>query len=242
MIKQCLIIATIFLLSGDILAQNCTVKVDSLKGQYKGDCKDGKADGQGAAFGTDTYTGEFRKGLPEGLGRYTWSNGDWYEGFWKEGKFEGKGTLSRKAENTSDSLLVLTGFWEKGKFLGLHAKPYYIEMLTNNINDLTIRKLDETKSDINISVRSITGGASILQMPVLPKTLIVDIQLFQGRFEQIITDTVSRITSRYTLQDVKFPFSAIFSFRTPGPALWIEKVKVEFYEKGNWVMRVDINN
>lgn len=242
MIKICVCIVTILLIKGDLLSQNCVVKMDSLKGQYTGDCKSGKADGHGVAFGIDTYSGEFKKGLPEGMGRYTWNNGDWYEGFWKEGKFEGKGTLSRKAENTNDSLLVLTGFWEKGKFLGVHAKPYYVELLTNNINDLTIRRLDNTKSDINISLKSITGGASILEMPVLPKTLLVDIQLFQGRFEQLITDTVSRITSRYTLRDVKFPFTAIFSFRTPGPALWMEKVKVEFYEKGNWIMRVEINN
>src|SRR5664279_1389178 len=75
-------------------AQPCEVNIDSLKGQYSGDCKKGKAEGQGTATGIDSYTGSFKNGYPEGQGKYTWKNGNWYEGEWKKGLYEGQGTLS----------------------------------------------------------------------------------------------------------------------------------------------------
>lgn len=42
--------------------------------------KKGKVYGQEKAFGIDTYVGDFRKGLPDAKGTYTWSNGDKYIG------------------------------------------------------------------------------------------------------------------------------------------------------------------
>lgn len=229
-------------LSVDVLSQTCIVKQDSLQGQYTGGCKKGMADGQGTATGAAIYSGAFKNGYPEGFGKYTWRNGDWYEGFWKEGKYEGKGTLSRKAENTSDSLLILTGYWRAGKYIGIHEKPYAVEQLTNNINDVSVRKLSNKNSDINITVKSITGGASILNRPELPKPAIVDIQILQGRYEQLVADTVSKIANRYSLRKAVFPFVAIFTIHTEGPTLYYEKARVELYEDGNWSIRFDINN
>ncbi|MBK8494067.1 MAG: hypothetical protein IPL50_02955 [Chitinophagaceae bacterium] len=62
----------------------CTVLLDSLKGTYEGECKNGKANGKGKAVGINTYDGEFKNGYPEGKGKYTWSNGDYYYGGWKK--------------------------------------------------------------------------------------------------------------------------------------------------------------
>ena len=72
---------------------DCKVLLDSLKGSYDGDCKSGKASGNGKAVGINSYEGEFKNGLPEGKGKYTWSNGDYYYGSWKKGQKEGKGEL-----------------------------------------------------------------------------------------------------------------------------------------------------
>src|SRR5688572_10292771 len=73
--------------------EDCKVLVDSLKGTYTGECKNGKANGNGKAVGIHTYDGEFKNGLPEGKGKYTWSNGDYYYGSWKKGQKDGKGEL-----------------------------------------------------------------------------------------------------------------------------------------------------
>src|SRR6185503_19686974 len=75
------------------LSQSCEVKVDSLKGQYTGGCRKGLANGNGTATGIDSYTGDFKNGYPEGEGKYTWKNGSTYEGSWKHGLFDGKGTM-----------------------------------------------------------------------------------------------------------------------------------------------------
>ena len=40
------------------------------------------------------YFGETKKGLPNGKGTYSHPNGEKYEGEWKVGEFDGKGTLS----------------------------------------------------------------------------------------------------------------------------------------------------
>ena len=233
---------TILCASGSLLAQNCFVNVDSLKGEYKGGCSNGKAEGKGTAAGADSYTGDFKNGYPDGWGKYNWRNGNWYEGFWRHGRFQGNGTLIKKGDNPADSIIVQKGYWEKGNFLGTHEKNFYVEQLTNNFNDVSVRKVDTIKPEISISVKSITGGASNINRPVLPKPEIVNIQVLEGRFEQMIADTVSRISSRYMLRGVKFPFSAIFTFHTAGPALWVEKAKVELYENGNWNIRFEINN
>ena len=66
---------------------------DSLQGTYKGTCKNGLANGHGTAIGIDSYTGQFLNGYPEGNGKYTWKNGSWYDGAWKKGVDDGKGTL-----------------------------------------------------------------------------------------------------------------------------------------------------
>ncbi|MGC9375584.1 MAG: hypothetical protein ACP5DQ_11160 [Bacteroidales bacterium] len=34
----------------------------------------------------DKYEGKFKNGLPHGSGKYTWSNGDNYDGQFKKGK------------------------------------------------------------------------------------------------------------------------------------------------------------
>ena len=64
------------LLSTAAMAQDCVVSVAALSGKYEGDCKNGKADGNGKAMGEDAYEGAFRSGLPDGKGKYTWKNGD----------------------------------------------------------------------------------------------------------------------------------------------------------------------
>lgn len=224
-----------------VFSQTCTVSVDSLKGTYTGGCKKGLAEGHGTATGAAIYDGNFKNGMPDGFGKYTWRNGDWYEGFWKEGKYEGRGTLGRKAEDPKDSMVLLTGYWKAGNYLGIHEKPYTVDILTNNINDADVRKLNSKKSDISITVKSITGGASILNFPVLPKPAIVDIQVLQGRYEQLVADTLSKIANRYSLRKVVFPFAAIFTIHTEGP-LYYEKARVELFEEGNWSIRFDINN
>ena len=93
---------------------SCRVRLPDLAGSYEGECRRGKAHGQGKAIGRDTYEGKFAKGLPHGHGTYTWANGDYYEGEFVKGAKEGDGKLvfaSVKADS------IQTGRWDNDRFL-----------------------------------------------------------------------------------------------------------------------------
>ena len=95
--------------------KECKVLLPEISGIYEGKCKKGLAHGKGKAVGIDTYEGHFRKGLPNGIGTYTYSNGAKYVGEWIAGQREGEGKYTFKI-NDKDS--IQDGLWEKGKYLG----------------------------------------------------------------------------------------------------------------------------
>lgn len=100
--------------------ESCRVRLPDLAGSYDGECRRGKAHGQGKAIGRDTYEGEFAKGLPHGHGTYTWATGDYYEGEFVKGAKEGEGKMvfaPVKADSVqTDSVQV--GLWKNDLFLG----------------------------------------------------------------------------------------------------------------------------
>ena len=83
----------VFSPAGLIHAQDgCEVLIPELQGSYQGKCKKGLAHGQGRAEGLDSYEGHFTRGLPHGSGKYTWANGEIYEGDWVKGLAQGTDT------------------------------------------------------------------------------------------------------------------------------------------------------
>jgi hypothetical protein len=72
--------------------EGCYVAEPYINGRYVGACDAlQRAHGQGVAQGTDTYKGEFKAGVIDGWGRYTWSNGATFCGEFKGGKMSGLG-------------------------------------------------------------------------------------------------------------------------------------------------------
>jgi len=228
-----------------IFSQSCIVSLDSLKGQYIGDCKKGKANGFGTAIGRDTYTGYFKDGYPDGEGKYTWKNGTWYNGNWKAGLFDGNGTFNKIEVNTPDSATLITGFWQEGKYIGKYQKPFSVVALTNGVSDVSARKIRNSGAEITITVTSTTAGGSSLYKATLPKPQLVKIDLLQGLFQRQADNETSPQTNRYTLRNVTFPFHAVLTFETSGTnpmPLPLEKIKIELSEIGNWYIQVKIDN
>jgi hypothetical protein len=126
----------------------CKVLMESIAGEYEGDCRKGLANGTGKAKGMDSYEGAFRKGYPHGLGTYTWSNGDVFEGNFKKGLKDGDGKLSYGPEQHADS--VLTGFWKDDRYMGLYEHPYKVLSKSGPVNRVVVRKLGETPHHIYI--------------------------------------------------------------------------------------------
>ncbi len=147
-------------------------------------------------------------------------------------------------DNTKpDSVSVLTGFWNKGKYIRSYEKPYIVHSATNNVSDINIRKLNNLEQEITLTIKNITGGASSLSNPQLPKSRLVNIETIEGRFDQEIPDeSSSMVTNRYIFRKVTYPFYAIFSIETTGANRQVEQVAVEFFENSNWFVQISVDN
>jgi len=68
--------------------------------QYKGDVENGEPNGLGVIINTNKgkYVGEWKGGIKQGQGTFTYGKGKWdgekYEGEFKDGVFHGQGTLT----------------------------------------------------------------------------------------------------------------------------------------------------
>lgn len=69
---------------------------------YFGELRDGKKEGYGIDIRNDfIYLGEYKDDLPNGKGKMIFKNADYYDGDWKDGKFEGQGRFVLRATGIS---------------------------------------------------------------------------------------------------------------------------------------------
>lgn len=213
-----------FLFINNIQAQDCKVSAEAIKGTYTGDCKDGKANGKGKSVGTDTYEGEFKNGMPDGYGEYTWSNKEVYKGNFKKGDKDGQGEMKFISKAGKDS--TVTGFWKKNKYIGLYEKPYLVGDKTTKINrvDFSLARNTQQYGVININTYMISGSDA-------PE--ITDITILAGDY---VTKSGSLLgkSAVTRLQQVTFPFRARFRYSNG------EMVDISFNEKAEYEISVGI--
>ena len=129
--------------------ENCKVLVPTLQGQYTGKCKKGLAHGKGVAVGLERFEGQFSQGLPNGTGIWTYTNGSFFTGQFKNGKREGKGVLTLPPTDT-DSLL--TGYWHNDTYVGATVFRPYIITRNYSIERFNINHLNKTGSILDIKL------------------------------------------------------------------------------------------
>jgi len=91
----------------------------------------------------DVYEGNFKNGLQSGYGKYTWANGDVYEGAWLLGVKNGNGKI------VTSKGITQTGKWYKDIYTGdaqATEAPYKI---LSKRNVRTIRISEKTNSATN---------------------------------------------------------------------------------------------
>ncbi|HEY1025773.1 MAG TPA: hypothetical protein VGE26_11455 [Sphingobacteriaceae bacterium] len=213
--------------------EKCQVLVNGISGSYEGDCKKGKADGQGEAKGTDMYKGEFRAGYPDGQGMYLWSNGDNYNGNWIKGKRDGQGTMTIKREGKTDS--VITGFWKKDVYAGKYEKPYFVHHRSNHISRVEVKKGKDNANAITFDVSSTSAGIPQFgRGSISPRKEITEILLSAGSYTEMIHVSSTPKGSVKKLINVTFPFRAKVRFGS-------QEMDLEILEPGTWNTTVAIN-
>lgn len=221
------------LISGTVFSQetNCEVGIPSLKGKYEGECKSGKASGTGKATGEDSYEGDFKNGLPDGNGKYSWKNGDFYDGAWRKGQREGKGLMAYRKPNGKDS--VLNGYWKKDLYKGEYEEPYIIHQngLTAQNVSFTKQKGDNRK-EIRITIETRMAGGEPDITTVRSKRELSNIMIQRGFFLQRVDNNNDHNKNDYYLKQVEFPFRAVIS-------VGMEAMEFEIFEAGSWTIRIE---
>jgi hypothetical protein len=159
---------------------DCKVSLPGLSGTYIGKCKNGLAHGKGVAKGIDSYEGQFRKGLPNGKGTYTWANGSFYKGQWSKGLKNGSGEM---VFNTSSGDSILKGYWDLDKYIGEKLIPPY--KISRNIGVVHYRfyKVNDAYNNVVFNVGSGVSNFSVIY----------------SSGNEYVSGTI------HGLQDVKFP-------------------------------------
>ncbi|MCX6331644.1 MAG: hypothetical protein NTZ82_03305 [Bacteroidetes bacterium] len=212
-------------------AQDCKVLDPNLLGVYTGDCKNGKADGQGKSVGLHSYEGEFKAGLPDGEGIYTDDKGSVYKGQFKKGKREGYGEYIIK--NGMDS--VLTGYWKKNIYVGLYENPYKVVSKTSMVNTININtQASKTFPTIEVSIESFIGGVIDVHGEN-PKPTLTGVVFSKGTYHLMDEMTSQQKKNVYIFNNVIYPATVSFRFGT-------EEVIVDFYEVKNYKVSVVLRN
>jgi len=136
--------------------QICKVLSPELSGEYTGGCKKGLADGIGKAIGTDSYSGSFKKGFPNGKGTYNYASGAIYEGMFVNGKRNGQGKLTYMNE---EKKVTQDGIWKEDNYIGVKPEPAYEIIRKENILRYSFVKTSDPRNMVMIKL--IRNGIAI---------------------------------------------------------------------------------
>jgi hypothetical protein len=213
-------------------SQTCEVDNPALKGTYTGDCKKNKAHGKGKAIGTDTYEGDFKNGLPDGDGTYTWASKSFFTGKYVKGLKEGKGKMTFKFEGRQDS--VVEGYWKKDIYIGQHEKPWEVHSKTGSIRDIDVDFTPDKFNNVKVIITNTTGSVTGLGGQV-PPMKVDNMLLIKGSFQRQTSLETHLKSSETTYHDVMYPFRIKLQISR-------EEIEIEFYEPGSYIVNISINN
>jgi hypothetical protein len=220
--KNILLLSFIFFIAAEVIdaQDSCKVLVQNLQGKYVGECKKGLAHGQGTATGIDSYTGSFKKGFPDGHGKYIWSAGGIYEGSWNKGLRNGEGKY-KYMDNGSEA--IQDGIWKNDKYVG--PKPVLPSIIQKiNISNASFYRLSDGNS---LTIKIVQNG-----MPASVTDLIMD----ANSGVQNISGSVA------TFKTIEFPFKCKITYKCWNSLKTVQydcSLHFEIVQEGDWELRVE---
>ncbi|NWJ49402.1 MAG: hypothetical protein HXX14_00925 [Bacteroidetes bacterium] len=189
-----------------------------LAGKYEGGQKKGLAHGTGTAIGIDSYTGEFKKGLPDGDGVYTDSQGNVFKGSFRLGKKEGKGIFT-PVQSANEQPMI--GYWEDDKYVGKEKiEPYVISNKTGACNPRIYAAGPGNKIEIS-AINPVNSSYLGINIFMIGKA----------------TDRYS--SGRYYYEECSFPIEFDMNYNSSnklGTAMIANTVRIKINKPGNWVI------
>lgn len=213
-------------------SQNCEVDKESIKGTYTGDCKKNKAHGKGKAVGTDSYEGDFKNGLPDGEGTYTWSNKNVFVGKFSKGLKEGKGMMTFKSSSGQDS--VIDGYWKKDVYIGKHEKPWQIYSRTGSVRSVDVEYTPDDVSRVKVIISNTTGGVNTTS-GLAPKLKVDNTVVLKGNFQRQTTLETHYKSTETSYFEISYPFRVKLQMGR-------EEIDIEMFEQGSYTITISINN
>ncbi len=199
---------------------SCKVLVINIQGAYNGGCKKSLAHGKGTAKGVDSYEGSFKKGYPNGHGKYIWSTGAIYNGSWEMGVRNGEGKYIF-TENGKE--IIQDGIWKDDKYVG--PKPILPRIMQKtNINSTSFVRTGDGNS---ITIKITMSGVS---------------QTFEDFSMSASSGTEFSNGASFGFKGIEFPFTCKISFKSWNQmksVLFDRKLEFEITQPGGWELKIE---
>lgn len=174
------------------------------------------------------YDGNFKNGYPDGKGKYTWQNGNYYEGDLKKGRLEGEGTMHYKSSSGPDS--VVRGFWKNDKYIGRFEKAFVVRTFTGRISKVDCRVMNKKGNSIVLTTHQLSGSGNLaIGSGISITNIVVAEGTYYTKYNQALNSGAST-----RIQDVIFPFKAVF-YLSNG-----DQTEIHFNQAADYDIMIDI--
>jgi hypothetical protein len=230
----------ILLKAGPIHAQDstatCTVRVFNLGVSYKGECKNGLADGQGEATGIHRYKGAFKNGMPNGYGTYYYNDSTWYAGYFLDCLKEGKGEEHFSHKGKPDS--TIKGYWSGNEFRGKKYITYDFDGATK-FDRSEIIATPETGHTISFEISTASGSPNGAPFDLYGNPgyvlKLTDLNVGNNTIIRWLSETVTATRSVVTYDINAFPV-ILYGTLSNG-----DSFKLHLYKNAKWMVRFFVN-